>query len=89
MKTRVGINTGMVVAGNIGSEDRMKFTVIGDEVNVAARLEQLNKEHDTQVLIGENTYELTKNKFDFNQLGEYQLKGKAKKIKVFTANLKP
>lgn len=88
LKTRVGINTGMVVAGNIGSEDRMKFTVIGDEVNVAARLEQLNKEHDTQVLIGENTYELTKNKFNFNQLGEFQLKGKEKLIKVFTASLK-
>ncbi len=83
LNTRIGVNTGVVVAGNIGSSDRMEYTVIGDDVNIAARLEQLNKEHGTNILIGENTYNLTSNDFHFTQLGDFQLKGKEKRIKVF------
>lgn len=83
LKTRIGINTGSVVAGNIGAADRMEYTVIGDDVNIAARLEQLNKQFNTQILIGENTYELAKHQFKFNQIGNVQLKGKERTIKVY------
>lgn len=83
LKTRVGINTGLVVAGNIGSSDRMEYTVIGDDVNVAARLEQLNKEYGTNILVGENTYLLAKDRFEFVRLGDVRLHGKAKTIGVY------
>ena len=86
LTTRIGINTGAVVAGNIGSPDRLKYGVVGDEVNVAARLEQLNKQYGTHMLIGENTYDIAKNHFNFIQLGNVQLKGKKKTINVYKVN---
>jgi len=86
LTTRIGINTGSVVAGNIGSADRLKFGVVGDEVNVAARLEQLNKQYGTHILLGENTYDMAKNHFNFIQLGNVQLKGKKRTINVYKVN---
>ena len=83
LKTRIGINTGIVVAGNIGSLDRYDYTVIGDEVNIATRLEELNKKFDSQVLIGHNTYELVKNKFECESMGTHYLKGKSCPIEVY------
>ncbi|MCQ2576638.1 MAG: HAMP domain-containing protein [Treponema sp.] len=83
IKIGCGINSGPIVAGQIGSEDHMNYTVIGDTVNLASRTEALNKPFATDILITENTYKLVKDKIIVEEMPGVHVKGKEEAIKMY------
>jgi len=80
---RMGLNSGEVSAGNMGSAQKFQYTVMGDAVNQAARFEPANKPFDTHIMIGEPTYELAKDKIEVRFLTSMIVKGKTEPVKAY------
>ncbi|MBD3225587.1 MAG: CHASE2 domain-containing protein [Caldithrix sp.] len=83
IRARIGINTGEVIVGNMGSQDVFDYTVMGDQVNLGARLEGANKFYDTNIMISEFTYVMIKDQFITRPLDLLRVKGKNKPITVY------
>jgi adenylate cyclase len=79
----IGINSGDMIAGNIGSSAIMSYTVIGDNVNLGSRLESLNKEFRTRIIISEATRARLKKPFELRRLGDVVVKGKTRPVEIF------
>ena len=80
----IGINHGTPIVGNLGSEQKMEVSVIGDAVNLASRLEGLTKEYKLDLLLGESLAPLVENQFVLRAVDSVQVKGKTKPVRVFT-----
>lgn len=83
IQIRIGINTGEALVGHVGHPDRKEVTVIGDTVNTAARIEKLNKQYHTHILIAHSTYEYVRERTEVKPLGEERLKGKSASVMVY------
>jgi adenylate cyclase len=83
LSARCGLNTGNMIVGNIGGKDRFDYTVIGDSVNLASRLEGANKQYHSNIMISEFTYSQVKGKVVVRELDLIQVKGKTEPVKVF------
>lgn len=81
--TRFGVSTGQMLVGNMGSSDRLQYTVLGDSVNLGARLEALNKVYGTKILVSENTYHQTQDLFVFRPVDLVAVRGKESGVQIY------
>jgi adenylate cyclase len=83
----IGVNSGEMIAGNIGSSSIMSYTVIGDNVNLGARLESLNKEFGTRIIISEATRAKLTRQYEVRPLGDVVVKGRSRPVAVFEVSV--
>jgi adenylate cyclase len=83
LEARIGLNTGAMIAGNIGGKRRFDYTVIGDSVNLASRLEGANKMYGTNIMISEETHGLVKDKIIARELDFLRVQGKTRPVRVY------
>ena len=82
-KIGIGIHSGKVVMGNIGNELRKQFSISGHTVNIAARIEQANKEFDSELLLSKSTYDLIEKSYDIQSIGNLKMKNISEVIEVY------
>jgi adenylate cyclase len=83
LKARTGINSGPMLVGNIGSKYRFHYSALGDHVNLASRLEQLNKIYSTEIMVSETTADMVKGQFVLRQLDLVQVKGRQQALRIY------
>jgi adenylate cyclase len=79
----IGVNSGIMTVGNMGTPGRMNYTLTGDEVNLGARLEAINKTYKTHVIISENTYAQVKDQVIARELDDIRVKGKNERVVIY------
>ncbi len=84
VKIGIGINTGVATIGNIGSEQKKNYTVVGDTVNLSSRLESITKEYKTPLLLSEYTYAKIKDKIKCRLIGNVRVKGREQPVDIYT-----
>ncbi len=83
MRMRIGVNTGLIVTGNMGSKVRMNYTMMGDAVNLAARLESAAKQYGVYTMISDITYEIIKEEFEVRSVDKITVVGKSEPVVVY------